>query len=88
MERKTFLTTAGVVAAAAAVPVTASAQYTRQDFDAASNRNIQFMAKILQAVIDDLNGDARDYGGYRSAAVRQLQAAKADLEQALDHVHD
>lgn len=88
MERKTFLTTVAATAAAA-VPIAASAAtYTEADFDAASNRNITFMLKIVQATIDDLNGDARDYGGYRAQAVTNLQTAYANLQQALKHVHE
>jgi hypothetical protein len=88
MDRKGFLTAAAVGAVgAAALGAVATAAEPAPDarLDAMSNRNISFMMTILQATIDDLNQDQRDYGGHRAQAVQLLQQAKAQLEQALDY---
>lgn len=83
MERKTFLGTVAATAAVAAAPTIAAAQ---PNFNNLSNRNITYMMKIVQATIDDLQGDASDYGGYRVRAIQNLQNAHANLNAALEHV--
>jgi len=86
MDRKGFISTAavaGLAAAAAASPAKGATADTR--LDAMSNRNINYMASILQATIDDLNQDQHDYGGHRAQAVTLLSQAKAQLEAAIDY---
>ncbi len=80
MERKAFLATA---AGAAALGVAAAAAPAAARLDEASDRNIRFMIKIINAVIDDLGQDAHDYGGYRVRAIANLQAAVSNLNTGL-----
>ncbi len=84
MERKTFLATAAGAAAilgtlgASPAPMPAPAKP-----DAGSDRNLRFMRQIINAVIDDLNTDARDYGGHRVQAIDSLHQAVNHLDAAL-----
>jgi hypothetical protein len=89
MDRKAFIsTTVGGVAAAAAASSTmaAAAAPTQADIDDLSNRNIEFMRKIVGALVDDLNSDQHDYGGHRANAVAKLQQADSELQQAEAYV--
>jgi hypothetical protein len=82
MQRKAFLARA---AGAAAVIGAASALPAQARVDEASDRNMRFMTKILSAVIDDLNQDAHDYGGYRVKAIGNLQTAVANINAGLQY---
>jgi hypothetical protein len=48
-----------------------------------SNRNILFTRRYVEKAIDMLQHDRHDYGGYRVKAVRDLQAARAQLLAAI-----
>lgn len=79
MQRKTFLTAVGAAASVAAL----NTMPAQAKLDEPSDRNIRFMTTILNAVIDDLNQDAHDYGGYRVKAVANLQTAVSNLKAGL-----
>jgi hypothetical protein len=85
MERKTFIGAAAVTAAAAA-GLTPAVSRAAETWQHASNRNIRYMIKIIQATADDLNQDAADYSGYRVQAMQNLQSAIGNLQQALSHI--
>jgi len=94
MDRKKFiggatlvdLTSIASASGATASTAAAAAAPTEAQLDALSNRNLQLMITIIQAVMDDLNQDAKDYGGHRSTAVARLWDAKSQLQQAIDYV--
>jgi len=83
MTRKDFLATAAGIAATLAASTVALAQTPPNRGEAGSARNIQFVRQRLEALIDQLQYDRRDYGGYRVRAIAALQQARADLDQAL-----
>src|SRR2546427_33774 len=51
--------------------------------EAGSARNLKRVRYMLERLIDELQHDQRDYGGYRVKAIASLQVARADIEQAL-----
>lgn len=79
MERKTFLATAAGAATVGALTATPA----QARLDESSDRNIRFMMKIINAVIEDLNQDAHDYGGYRGKAIANLESAVDNLRTGL-----
>ncbi len=83
MTRKGFLATAAGIAATLAASKAALAQTPPPRGEVGSVRNIQFVRHRLEALIDQLQNDRRDYGGYRVRAIAALQQARADLDQAL-----
>jgi hypothetical protein len=87
MDRKAFITTTvGGVAAVAATSASMAAAATPGPAQIDSNRNLRFMKKIVDALIEDLNDDAHDYGGHRANAVSNLQNASAELQQAINYL--
>lgn len=50
-----------------------------------SARNIIVEKRRLEAVIDGLQRDRRDYGGHREAAIDDLQRARVELQAAIDY---
>lgn len=48
-----------------------------------SARNIKRVRAALERLIDQLQRDQHDFGGYRVKAVASMQQARADLDQAL-----
>jgi hypothetical protein len=54
-----------------------------------SDRNLAATRNRLDGLIDQLQGDRHDYGGYRARAIAAMQQARADLDQALafDRAH-
>ncbi len=82
MERRAFLTSA--VGAATTIGVV-SAMPAQAKLDEPSDRNIRFMIKILNAVVDDLTQDTHDYGGYRVKGIANLQAAVSNLTTGLNY---
>lgn len=50
-----------------------------------SDRNLAVSRRRLEGVIDQLQRDQHDYGGYRVRAIAELQQARADLDQALEY---
>ncbi len=90
MKRKEFLVTAAGVAATLAASTAALAQTTAPTppqhptrGETGSARNIKKVEHMLERLIDELQHDQRDYGGYRVKAIAALQQARADLDQAL-----
>ncbi|HYM91525.1 MAG TPA: hypothetical protein VEW91_07840 [bacterium] len=90
MKRKEFLVTAAGVAATLAASTAALAQTTAPTQpqnptrgETGSARNIKKVRYMVERLIDELQHDQRDYGGYRVKAIAQLQQARADLDQAL-----
>jgi len=90
MNRKDFLVTAAGVAATLAASTAALAQTTTTPptqkptrGEAGSARNMKRVRYMLERLIDELQHDQRDYGGYRVKAIASLQQARADIEQAL-----
>lgn len=83
MTRKDFLATAGGIAATLAASTVALAQTPPTRGEVGSARNLQFVRQRLEVLIDQLQYDRRDYGGYRVRAIAALQQARADLDQAL-----
>ena len=71
---------------AAGAAFTASAQ-ARTEWG--SGANLAAVRNHLGALIGQLQGDNRDYGGHRAAAVNDMEQAQAQLTQALryDRVH-
>lgn len=47
-----------------------------------SNRDVWIVRAWVERMIAQLNGDQRDYGGHRAAALADMQAARAQLVQA------
>ena len=52
----------------------------------AANENIVDVRRHVEAAIDALGRDSWDYGGFKERAMDRLQAARAELEAALDFV--
>jgi len=53
-----------------------------------SNESIVDVRQNVEAAIDALQSDNRDYGGNKEHAIDKLQAARAQLEAALDFSHN
>ncbi len=89
MKRKEFLVTAAGIAATLAASTAALAQQTTPPTqpptrgEVGSARNLKKAEYMLERLIDQLQHDQRDYGGYRVKAIAALQQARADLDQAL-----
>ena len=83
--RKNFLATAaGVAATLAASKVALAATTTTPSRDEiGSARNIKHVRAALEQLIDQLQRDQHDFGGYRVRAIAAMQQARADLDQAL-----
>lgn len=47
-----------------------------------SNRNVWYVDRWLRTIAGQLSSDQRDYGGHRVAALRDIEAARAQLAQA------
>ena len=54
----------------------------------AANENIADVRSHVEAAIDALSRDTWDYGGFKERAMDKLQAARQELEAALDFVHN
>jgi hypothetical protein len=80
MTRKKFLATAAGVAAAMVATRDAFAQ-TRGEVGSA--RNIIEVRRALERLIDQLQHDQRDYGGYRVKAIEEMRRARQNLIAAL-----
>jgi hypothetical protein len=85
MTRKKFLAAIAGVAATMAATRSAFAQqnppYTRGEV--ASARNIMEVRRALERLIDQLQHDQRDYGGYRVRAIEDMRRARQNLTAAL-----
>lgn len=90
MRRKDFLAAAASVAATlvaskaalAQTQPTSPAQHPTRG-EVGSARNIKHVRQRLGSLIEQLQHDQRDYGGYRVKAIAAMQQARADLDQAL-----
>jgi uncharacterized membrane protein YccC len=83
MTRKDFLATASGVAVTLAAAQAAFAQSAPTRGELGSARNIRFVRQRLEALIDQLQRDRRDFGGYRVRAIEAMEQARANLDQAL-----
>lgn len=94
MTRKGFLATAAGLAAALASARVARAQtpspspsptqpYPPRRTEIGSARNIRQVRTMLERVIDQLQRDQHDFGGWRVKAVESIKQARYDLDQAL-----
>jgi hypothetical protein len=89
--RKDFLATAaGIAATLAASKVALAATTTTTPTtqspsrgELGSARNIRRVRAALERLIDQLQQDQHDFGGYRVRALAAMQQARADLDQAL-----
>ena len=92
--RKDFLATAaGVAATLAASRVALAATNSSNTTPPAtqpptrgelgSARNLKRVRVALERLIDQLQHDQHDFGGYRVKAIVAMQQARADLDQAL-----
>ncbi len=89
--RKNFLATAaGVAATLAASKVALAATTTTTPTtqppsrgEIGSARNLRRVRAALEHLIDELQRDQHDFGGYRVRAIAAMQQARADLDQAL-----
>jgi len=50
-----------------------------------SARNLLHVRQRLETLITELEHDAKDYGGYRASALRDLEQARTDLENAINY---
>ena len=87
--RKDFLATAAGMAAtlaASTVAFAASSTSTAQTpsrGELGSAWNVKRVRAQLERLIDQLQRDQHDFGGYRVRAIAAMQQARADLDQAL-----
>lgn len=73
-----------VAQSTAPIPVQASpAMHLRGERGSA--RNIIVVRRRLEAMIDQLQRDQRDFGGHREKAVDLLQQARAELNAAIQY---
>ncbi len=83
--RKGFLATAAGVAATLAASKVALAATTTAPTkgEIGSALNIRHVREALEGLIDQLQRDQHDFGGYRVKANGAMQQARANLDQAL-----
>ncbi len=86
MTRKDFIAAAAGAAATFAATKAAFAQTppppgTRGEVGSA--KNIQNVRRSLERLIDQLQRDQHDFGGWRVKAIQAMQQARSDLDQAL-----
>lgn len=89
MTRKDFLATAAAIAATLTASKVALAQtqtpptHPPSRGEVGSARNLQHVRRRLEELIDQLQHDQHDFGGYRVKAIAAMQQARANLDQAL-----
>ncbi len=88
MTRKDFIAAAAGAAATFAATKAAFAQTpppqppgTRGEIGSA--KNVQYVRRALERLIDQLQRDQHDFGGWRVKAIQAMQQARYDLDQAL-----
>lgn len=90
--RKDFLATAAGMAAtlaaskvalAATTTTTPSTTQPPSRGELGSARNVRRVRAALERLIDQLQQDQYDFGGYRVRAIAAMQQARANLDQAL-----
>ena len=80
MTRKEFLVAAAGTAAAFAATTAAFGQ-THGESGSAKNLEVR---GTLEHLIDQLQHDHHDFGGWRVKAIEHMQAARTDIVQALE----
>lgn len=92
MTRKSFLTAAAGMAATLATtgavlaqtpPPTQTTPPTHTRGELGSARNIREVRGMLEKLIDQLQRDQADYGGWRVRAIEALRRGRSDLDRAL-----
>jgi hypothetical protein len=92
MTRKSFLTAAAGMAATLATtgavlaqtpPPTQTTPPTHTRGELGSARNIREVRGMLEKLIDQLQRDQADYGGWRVKAIEALRRGRSDLDRAL-----
>jgi hypothetical protein len=81
--RKQFLAGAAGVAATFVTAGAAMAQAPPVRGEVGSARNLVHVRAALEQLIDQLQHDQADYGGYRVRAIEAMQRARADIVAAL-----
>jgi len=81
MTRKKFLAGAAGLAATMVAAGAAVAQTPRGEIGSA--RNLVNVRSSLERLIDQLQRDQADYGGYRVRAIEAMQRARQDIVAAL-----
>ncbi|MBV8150621.1 MAG: hypothetical protein JOY59_03615, partial [Candidatus Eremiobacteraeota bacterium] len=59
--------------------------YTVTRGERGSARNLVAVRRRLERLIDQMQHDQRDYGGYRVKAIADLQQARADIVSAIQY---
>ncbi|HEV2281440.1 MAG TPA: hypothetical protein VGX75_03480 [bacterium] len=83
MTRKKFLAGAAGMAATVVAAGAAMAQVPPTRTEVGSARNLVHVRTALEGLIDQLQRDQVDYGGFRVRAIQSLQHARADIVAAL-----
>jgi hypothetical protein len=83
MTRKTFLAGAAGMAATLAAAGAAMAQVPPARSEVGSARNLVHVRSALEGLIDQLQHDQADYGGFRVRAIESMQRARTDVVAAL-----
>ena len=92
MTRKGFLTAAAGMAATLATtgvvlaqtpPPTQTTPPTHTRGELGSARNLRQVRGMLESLIDQLQRDQADYGGWRVKAIETMRRARSDLDRAL-----
>ncbi|HEV2440621.1 MAG TPA: hypothetical protein VGX97_11225 [bacterium] len=83
MTRKKFLAGAAGMAATMVAASAALAQTPPSRGEYGSGRNLIHARTSLEGLIDQLQHDQADYGGYRVRAIEAMQRARADIIAAL-----
>lgn len=78
----TVLVGSGVVAADR-TPV--QAQVIVAQTQGMSNRNLLYVRRRIEGLINQLQNDRHDYGGYRVKAIAELQQARQDIIAAIGY---
>ena len=83
MTRKKFLAGAAGMAATVVAAGAALAQTPPTRGEYGSARNLVNVRSQLERLIDQLQHDQSDYGGYRVRAIEAMRRARADIVAAL-----
>lgn len=83
MTRKKFLAAAAGVAASMVAARDAFAQNQPVRGEVGSARNIVEVRRALERLIDQLQHDQHDFGGYRVRAIEDMRRARQNLTAAL-----
>ncbi|HEV2357025.1 MAG TPA: hypothetical protein VGZ23_05370 [bacterium] len=84
MTRKEFLAGAAGMAATVVAAGAAMAQTPPPRGEIGSARNLVHVRTALDGLIDQLQRDQHDYGGYRVRAIAVMQQARGDISLAIN----